>query len=64
MSQENIELVQSFFYRWNAGDHETFDGEIRPDAKIFTTMLGGPQDGPDGVRRWFRRSRSRSTMVS
>jgi ketosteroid isomerase-like protein len=54
MSQENIELVQNWFYRWNDGDRETFDGEIHPNAKIVTTMLGGTQHGPEAVRRWFR----------
>ena len=54
MSQENIERVQSWIYRWNAGDRETFDDEIRPDAEIVTRILGGTQHGPEGVRRWFR----------
>jgi ketosteroid isomerase-like protein len=54
MSQENVEIVQSWFHRWNAGDRETFDDEIHPDAQIVTTMLGGTQHGPGAVRRWFR----------
>ena len=54
MSQANVEIVQRWFHRWNAGDRETFDDEIHPDAKIVTTMLGGTQHGPEAVRRWFR----------
>ena len=54
MSQANVQIVQRWFHRWNAGDRETFDDEIHPDAKIVTTMLGGTQHGPEAVRRWFR----------
>jgi ketosteroid isomerase-like protein len=55
MSQENVEIAQSWFDRWNAGDRETFDDKIHPDAKIVTAMFGRYQHGPERVRRWFRK---------
>jgi uncharacterized protein len=54
MSQENIDIVRSWFDRWNAGDRETFDEEIHADAEIVSTFLGGRQHGHEAVRRWFR----------
>jgi hypothetical protein len=30
----NVELVQYWFDRWNAGDRETGEEEIHPDAEI------------------------------
>src|SRR5215217_3928310 len=54
MSQENVEVVRSWFDRWNAGDREAFDDEIHADAELVTSFLGGPQHGPEAVRRWFR----------
>jgi len=54
MSQENVEAVRSWFSRWNAGERETFDQEIHPNAEIVTRMLGRTEHGPEAVRRWFR----------
>jgi ketosteroid isomerase-like protein len=54
MSQENVDIVRSWFDRWNAGDRETFDEEIHTDAELVTTFLGGRQHGHEAVRRWFR----------
>jgi ketosteroid isomerase-like protein len=61
MSEQNVEIVQSWFHRWNAGDRETFDDEIHPDAEIVTAMLAGTQPGPEEYAAGFGRSKSSST---
>ena len=54
MSRANVELVRSWFDRWNAGDRETREEEIHPNAEIVTRLLGRTEHGPEGLRRWFR----------
>jgi ketosteroid isomerase-like protein len=54
MARENVEIVQSWFERWNAGDRGTFEAEVCSDAEIVSPMLGGVHHGPEGLRRWFR----------
>src|ERR671939_157547 len=54
MSRANVELVRSWFDRWNAGDRETREEEIHPNAEIVTRLLGRTERGPEGLRRWFR----------
>jgi ketosteroid isomerase-like protein len=54
MSQESVEIVRSWFECWNAGDREAFGDEVHADAEVVTTMSGGPQRGPEAVRRWLR----------
>jgi ketosteroid isomerase-like protein len=49
----NVDVVRSWFERWNAGERETFDDEMHADAQIVSTMLGGAHSGRDGLRRWF-----------
>ena len=54
MSQENVELVQSVFARWNAGDHTAPDEELHPDVELVSQIMGGSVRGRAGVRRWLR----------
>jgi ketosteroid isomerase-like protein len=57
MSQENVELLQSVFNRWNAGERPPFaDEEIHPDAEILSRglMAGRLLRGREGARRLFR----------
>ncbi len=55
MSEENVELVEDAFSRWNAGEH-TFADQIHPDAEILSRglMEGRLVRGREGFRRWFR----------
>jgi ketosteroid isomerase-like protein len=56
MSQENVELVQSWFSRWNAGERDFRDEEVHPDVQLLSRgiMEGRRLRGREGVRRWFR----------
>ena len=55
MSQENVELVQRWYERLNAGDPGaelcSEDVEIKNWAE---SPVPGPYHGPDGLHRWFR----------
>jgi len=54
MSQENVEIAQSVFRRWNAGERAFADEEIHPDAVLVSRLLGNPVRGREGVRRYLR----------
>ena len=55
MSEENVELVQSWLRRWNAGER-SFADQIHPDAEILDRglMEGRLLRGREGARRLFR----------
>jgi ketosteroid isomerase-like protein len=55
MSEENVELVQSWLSRWNAGER-SFADQIHPDAEILDRglMEGRLLRGREGARRLFR----------
>ena len=54
MSRENVELAQSVFNRWNAGERTFPDEEIHPDVVIRSRILGKAVRGRAGVRRYLR----------
>jgi hypothetical protein len=54
MSQENVELGQSVFRRWNAGERTFPDEEIHPDVVVMSRILGKAVRGREGVRRYLR----------
>ena len=53
MARENVDIVREWFERWNAGERDTFDDEMHPDAEIVSAMLGGAHRGQDALRSWF-----------
>ena len=59
MSQENVELVQALFNRWNAGDIDAFRDAFDPEARIVRGLEGWPEPGPfvgrDSIVRQFER---------
>ncbi|HEX6116730.1 MAG TPA: nuclear transport factor 2 family protein [Solirubrobacterales bacterium] len=51
MSAENVELVKTWFDRWNRG--ERFLGEeLHPEVEIESRFQPEPYRGPEGFRRW------------
>jgi ketosteroid isomerase-like protein len=59
MSQENVEVVQALFDKWNAGDISAFRASFDPDAAIVRGLEGWPEPGPfvgrDAIVRQFER---------
>jgi ketosteroid isomerase-like protein len=53
VSRENVDLIRTWFERWNAGERDTFDDEMHPDAEIVSSMLGGAYHGPGALHSWF-----------
>ena len=60
MSQENVEIVRSYFEAWNAGDMQVVRELHDPDV-IFRTVKDWPEQGPfvgrDAVLRFMRQLR-------
>ena len=54
MSQENVELVQSWFKRWNGGDRDFSTDELHPDFQIFSRLQAEPFEGREGLHRWMQ----------
>jgi ketosteroid isomerase-like protein len=54
MSRENVEFARSVFDRWNAGERRFPDEEIHPDVVVVSRLLGKPERGRAGVRRYLR----------
>ena len=52
MSQENW---SSSGTGWIAGDRETREEEVHPNAEIVT-RIGGTEHRPEGLSRWFPES--------
>ncbi len=53
MSQENVELVRSWFERWNRGERG-LERELHPDVEIFSRIQPTPYRGVEGFRQWTR----------
>lgn len=56
MSQENVELVETFFVAYNARDAETVDRLLHPDAEITTITARAGLPGPwrpGATQRYF-----------
>ena len=53
MTQHNADIVRSWFDRWNAGERDTFDDEMHPEAEIVSAFLGGAHRGPGALHSWF-----------
>ena len=54
MSQENVELVQSWFERWNRGDRDFSTDELHPDFQIVSRLQSEPFEGREGLHRWMQ----------
>jgi len=56
MSEENVELVQSWLSRWNAGERDFADEEVHPDVETVSRgiMEGRRLRGREGLRRFYR----------
>jgi ketosteroid isomerase-like protein len=56
MSEENVEIVQSWFSRWNAGERRFADEELHPDLETVSRgiMEGRRLRGREGFRRFLR----------
>jgi ketosteroid isomerase-like protein len=56
MSEENVEIVQSWFRRWNAGERRFADEEVHPDVVVVSRgiMEGRRLHGREGFRRFLR----------
>ena len=53
MSQENVELVQFWFKRWNGGDWN-FTDELHPDFQVVSRLQAEPFEGREGLHRWMQ----------
>ena len=52
MPEENVELVKSWFERWNAGDRFS-DEELHPEVELITQLQPVPLHGHNGFRTWI-----------
>ena len=61
MSQENVEVIRSFFVAFNAWDMDCLRDMYDPDVVIRRELEGWPETGPlvgrDAVMRQWERSR-------
>ncbi len=53
MSRENVELVQSWFKRWNGGDRDFSTDELHPDFQVVSRLQREPYEGREGLHRWM-----------
>jgi ketosteroid isomerase-like protein len=55
MSQENVELVQGWFERWNRGERDfPSDALLHPDFQVMSRLQSEPFRGQEGLRRWMQ----------
>jgi ketosteroid isomerase-like protein len=54
MSQENVELVQSWFERWSEGDRDFSTDELHPDFQVISRLQREPFEGREGLHRWMQ----------
>jgi ketosteroid isomerase-like protein len=55
MSQENVELVQAWFERWNRGERDfPRDELLHPDFQVVSRLQSEPFRGREGLRRWMQ----------
>ncbi len=54
MSQENVQLVQAWFQRWNRGERDFPSDELLdPDFQVISRLQREPFRGREGLRRWM-----------
>jgi len=54
VSQQNIELIQAWFERWNRDDRGfSADEELHPDFQVISRLQSEPFRGREGLRRWM-----------
>ena len=54
MSQENVELVQTWFERWNRGERDfPTDELLHPDFQVISRLQSEPFRGREGLRQWM-----------
>ncbi len=51
MSEENVEIVRSWFERWNRGERLIRD-ELDPGVEIISRFRAAPYRGVDEYRQW------------
>ena len=55
MSEENVEIVLTWFERWNRGDRDFSRAEVvHPDFQLISRFQSEPFRGLEGVRRWMQ----------
>ena len=54
MSQENVEMVQRWVKRWNAGDRDFSTDELHPDFQVVCRPEAEPFAGREGLHRWMQ----------
>ena len=54
MSQETVELVQSWFKRLNRGDRDLSTDELHPDFQVVSRLQDKPFEGREGLHRWMQ----------
>ena len=54
MSRENVELVQSWFKRWNGGDRDFSTDELHRDFQVVSRLQAEPFAGREGLHRWMQ----------
>ena len=64
MSQENVEIAQEWFERWNQGDRDFSRAEVlHPDFQIISRYHGESFRGLKGLRRWMQETESQEWKV-
>jgi ketosteroid isomerase-like protein len=54
MSRENVELVKSWFERWNRGERDFSEAEVHADVLVISRLQSEPFRGREGLLRWFQ----------
>jgi ketosteroid isomerase-like protein len=54
MSQEYVEVVQSWFTRLNRGDRDFSGDELHPDFQVVSRLQDEPFEGREGLQRWMQ----------
>jgi ketosteroid isomerase-like protein len=54
MSEENVELVKTWFERWNLGERVFGDDEVHAELEIASRLQSEPFRGPEGLEAWMR----------
>ncbi len=54
MSRETVDLVQSWFERWNGGDRNFSTDALHPEFQILSRLQTKPFEGREGLHRWMQ----------
>jgi hypothetical protein len=54
MSHQNVELVQSWFKRWNKGDRDFSMDDLHPSFQVVSRLQREPFEGREGLDRWMQ----------